>query len=91
MPLAAGRWDGRWQLEGAPPAGDGLTIGALGAGGLKAVGRHPEGIARETLATTPAIWHAGRLVAAPLARPEADFGFRRVSAVAPPWRAEIVR
>jgi tRNA(Ile)-lysidine synthase len=88
VPLAAGRWDGRWQLEGAPPPGDGLLIGALGAGGLARLPSHPPGIARETLATTPAVWRAGELVAAPLARPEAGWGFRRVSAIIPPWRRE---
>ncbi len=91
VPLAEGRWDGRWQVYGAPPQAEGLAIGALGPGGLKHVGEHPEGLSRETLVTTPAIWHLGELVAAPLARPEAGFGFRRVSAVSPPWRLEIVR
>ena len=91
VPLDARLWDGRWQLDAAPSAGSALTIGALGPGGLRLIGAHPPGIARETLVTTPAIWHAGDLVAAPLVRPEARFGFRRVSAVAPPWRREIVR
>jgi tRNA(Ile)-lysidine synthase len=87
-PLAAGRWDGRWEIEGAPPAGEGLTIGALGAGGLARLGARPPGPAREALAATPAIWRAGELVAAPVARPEAGFGFRRVSAAPPPWGAD---
>ncbi|HRO11829.1 MAG TPA: hypothetical protein PK452_09880, partial [Amaricoccus sp.] len=84
-PLVARRWDGRWQLEGTPPEGGGLTIGALGAGGLARLPQHRAGPAREALAATPAIWHQGRLLAAPLARPEAGFTFRRVSAVPPPW------
>ena len=48
VPLAAGRWDGRWQLEGKPPTGDGLTIGALGPGGLARIagGRPPAWRAR---------------------------------------------
>ena len=91
VPLARGRWDGRWQLDGAPPAGDGLMIGALGPGGLARIATHPEGVAREALVTTPAIWQAGSLIAAPLVRAEPGFGFRRISAVAPPWRPEIVR
>ena len=85
VPLAAGRWDGRWQLEGTPPEGAGLTIGALGAGGLARLAGHRAGPAREALAATPAIWREGELVAAPVARPEPGFGFRRVSAVPPPW------
>ena len=93
VPLAAGRWDGRWQLEGVAPAGDGLTIGALGDAGLARLGDlwREGGAAREALVATPAIWGGERLVAAPLVRPEAGFGFRRVSAVPPPWAPDIVR
>ena len=91
VPLAAGRWDGRWEIEGRPPEGPGLSIGALGAGGLARLPGHRVGPAREALAATPAIWRAGELMAAPVARPEAGFGFRRVSAVTPPWAPEIVR
>jgi tRNA(Ile)-lysidine synthase len=92
VPLGAGRWDGRWEIEGTPPEGAGLTIGALGAGGLAQVpGPLPEGASREALATTPAIWRAGALAAAPVACPEAGFSFRRVSAVTPPWGAGILR
>ena len=77
VPLAAGRWDGRWQIEGKPPTGDGLTIGALGrADWAWIAGGAPAGVARETLVTTPAIWRGGALVAAPLARPEPGFSFR---------------
>ncbi len=85
VPLGAGRWDGRWALVGTPPEGEALTIGALGAGGLARVeGRRP-GPAREALAASPAVWREGALIAAPVARGEAGFGFRRVSAVPPPW------
>jgi hypothetical protein len=48
-------------------------------------------MAREALLTTPGVWRGGELVAAPVARPEPSFGFRRVSAVPPPWAPETVR
>ncbi|MFT3972441.1 MAG: tRNA lysidine(34) synthetase TilS [Amaricoccus sp.] len=89
--LAVGRWDGRWELVGEAPSGAGLTIGALGAGGLARLGGHPAGLAREALATTPAIWRAGELVAAPIVRPEADFGFRRIAASGSPLPDTIPR
>ena len=58
-------------------------IGALGAAGLAALGDwRATGLAREALLTTPAVWRGGSLVAAPLVRPAAGFGFRRVSAIA---------
>jgi tRNA(Ile)-lysidine synthase len=88
VPLAAGRWDGRWATFGTPPAGAGLTIGALGAGGLRRLEIRRPGPAREALAATPAIWREGELVAAPVARPEPGFGFRRVSAAPPPWGSD---
>ena len=87
-----GRWDGRWAARGhAAGRAPASRIGALGAGGLARLPDHRPGPAREALAATPAIWRAGELVAAPVARPEPGFGFRRVSAVAPPWAPEIVR
>ena len=89
VPLAEGRWDGRWQVRG--PGGPDAMIGALGAGGLAGLGGHPAGLAREALAATPAIWREGTLLAAPVARPDPDWEVRRVAAVAPPWRVEIVR
>jgi hypothetical protein len=76
---------------GRPPAGEGLTIGGLGAGGLARLGGHPPGLAREALATTPAIWRAGELVAAPVARREPGFGFRRIAALASPLADAIAR
>jgi tRNA(Ile)-lysidine synthase len=91
VPVKAGRWDGRWQLEGTPPEGEGLLIGALGAGAAARLGEHAPGVSREALATTPAIWRAGELVAAPVARPDPHLRFRRASAVPPPWRRQIVR
>ena len=90
-PLAVGRWDGRWQLEGAAPAGEALAIGALGSAGLAALGECPPGLAREALLTTPAVWRGPTLVAAPVARPEPGYVFRRVSAVPPPWSPDFVR
>ncbi|MFO1142553.1 MAG: tRNA lysidine(34) synthetase, partial [Amaricoccus sp.] len=88
MPIGTGCWDGRWKLVGRPPEGPGLLVGALGAGGLGRLGALPAGIARETLATTPAVWRAGELVAAPLARPEPEFGFLRVYAAVKPWQRD---
>ena len=73
-----GRWDGRWRLEGVPPAGDDLVIGALGAAGLAALGDwRATGLAREALLTTPAVWRGGSLVAAPVVQAR---GRLRVSA-----------
>jgi tRNA(Ile)-lysidine synthase len=92
VPIARGVWDGRWRIEGTPPQGDDLTIGALGAAGLAAVGDwRATGLAREALLTAPAVWRGGELVAAPVVRPEPAFGFRRVSAIPPPWAPETVR
>ncbi|HVH03331.1 MAG TPA: tRNA lysidine(34) synthetase TilS, partial [Amaricoccus sp.] len=91
-PIARGVWDGRWRLEGVPPAGDDLVIAAVGAAGLAALGDwRATGLAREALLTTPAVWRGGSLVAAPVVRPAAGFGFRRVSAIAPPWAPVMVR
>jgi tRNA(Ile)-lysidine synthase len=92
VPLEQGRWDGRWQIEGTPPAGSDLTIGALGAEGLAGFPDwRSRGLAREALLTTPAIRRGAAVLAAPLVRPEPGVGFRRVSAVTPPWDAEILR
>jgi tRNA(Ile)-lysidine synthase len=92
VPIARGIWDGRWRIEGSPPPGGDLAIGALGTAGLAALGDwRAAGLPREALLTTPAIWRGGTLVAAPVARPEPSFGFRRVSAVPPPWAPDMVR
>ena len=59
-------WDGRWQVTG--PENNGLTIRALGAGGLA---RCPDwrstGLPRASLVASPAVWRGDDLVAAPLA------------------------
>jgi tRNA(Ile)-lysidine synthase len=90
-PLAAGCWDGRWVVDAEPP-GEGLRIGALGPAGLAACPDwRAAGAAREVLLTAPAVWRGGVLVAAPLVRPAPGFGFRRVSALPPPWAPPIVR
>jgi tRNA(Ile)-lysidine synthase len=93
VPLACGVWDGRWALAGAAIPGDsGLTIGALGPSGLAMIPDWREsGRPREALLTTPAIWRGRILVAAPLVRSSADFAFRRVSALAPPWEPALLR
>jgi tRNA(Ile)-lysidine synthase len=93
VPLAAGTWDGRWRLVARPEAGDGgLTIGALGAGGLAQRAEwRASGLAREALVTTPAVWRGAALVAAPLLEPGCPYVFRRVSALTPPWAPEIMR
>ena len=67
-------WDERWIVTG--PATEDLTVSALGKAGLfNEFLTLPEGISRETLAATPAIWSGERLISAPLA------GFTRGYAV----------
>jgi tRNA(Ile)-lysidine synthase len=88
VPLAQRSWDGRWEFSGDAPAIERAEIGGLGVEGLARVpGWRASGIARETLLTTPAIWRGADLLAAPLARNEHRFNFRRISAIAPPWAA----
>ena len=74
-------WDRRWSLIG--PHAPGLEIRALGAEGLALC---PDwralSLPRAVLLATPAIWHQGRLIAAPLAgKPE------RWQAICPPLSA----
>lgn len=89
VPLADGRWDGRWLVEGGPPDPVGLSIGALGADGLAEIGRQPGDPPRESLWTTPAVRRYGLLIAAPVARPRSgSFCARRISAIVPPWLPE---
>jgi tRNA(Ile)-lysidine synthase len=91
VPLAAGRWDGRWEVAG-PAADEGLSIAALGAAGLMACPDwRTAGLVREALLTTPAVWRGDALVAAPVLRPGAGYRFRRISAVPAPWELPIVR
>lgn len=65
-------WDGRWQVTG--PHINGLTIRALGPDGLA---RCPDwratGLPRQSLLASPAVWRGEVLVAAPLARPGAEW------------------
>lgn len=102
VPLAEGRWDGRWEWIGEAGeaakevgrmAGEaGLRIGALGPAGLAECGDwRASGLRREALLSTPALWHGTRLVAAPLARPEPAARFRRISALPPPWEFTLLR
>lgn len=92
VPLARGRWDGRWEWRGAG-ADPGLTIGALGAEGLARCGDwRARGLKREALLSTPALWRGRTLVAAPIARPEAAAAaFARISAAPAPWELTLLR
>lgn len=58
-------WDGRWRLDG--PHQDGLEVRALG----DAVGACPAwrdtGVPRQSLLSSPSIWHGAELIAAPVA------------------------
>lgn len=70
-------WDNRWIVTGPDSSAE---IRALGAEGLAQLPRWREaGLPRTTLLASPAVWQGGRLVAAPLARPGAE------------WRANPVR
>lgn len=70
-------WDNRWIVAGPDPRAE---IRALGPEGLAQMPRWREaGLPRATLLASPAVWLDGRLLAAPLARPEAE------------WRANPVR
>jgi tRNA(Ile)-lysidine synthase len=84
VPADARVWDARWRL--VVGATDGLLIGAAGD---RALALRPtwraSGVARETLATTPALWRAdGTLAAAPFADGDARWRFERIAAVDPP-------
>lgn len=58
-------WDGRWRIEG--PAPEGAEITALGPGGLKCCPYWREsGLSHASALASPALWHEGQLVAAPL-------------------------
>ena len=63
---ASEMWDGRWRITGHLPTG--AELGALGAGGLaQAPDWRAAGLPRAALLASPAVWHHGRLIAAPLA------------------------
>ena len=65
-------WDRRWRLEGR--AVPGAEVAALGPEGLALCpGWRDRGMPRSSLLASPALWHEGRLLAAPLARPEAEW------------------
>jgi tRNA(Ile)-lysidine synthase len=92
--IGVGVWDGRWRLVERPdlPADDLLTIGALGTDGLASLPAwRAAGLAREALVTTPAVWRGPALVAAPLVVAGTGYGFRRVSALPPPWVPALLR
>lgn len=65
-------WDHRWHITG--PAAPGMTVAALGPEGLAQCPDWRALAPREALIVSPAIWQGGRLIAAPLARKEADWG-----------------
>lgn len=59
-------WDGRWQIVG--PDLQGVEVRALGDTGLGELDNwRAVGLPRRTLMTSPAIWHGGELIAAPIA------------------------
>lgn len=59
-------WDKKWRFTG--PADAGFEVRILGAEGLKCCENWREtGASRHALIVSPALWHKGRLVAAPLA------------------------
>lgn len=93
VPVSQRSWDARWQFEGElPDARETLSIGALGSEGLACCPDWREqGVARETLLTTPALWDGPDLRAAPFARGGDRVRFRRISAMEPHWLASLLR
>ena len=64
-------WDNRWRVTGPEARSE---IRALGPEGLAALpGWRDTGKPRAALLTSPGVWLDGRLLAAPLARPEAEW------------------
>ncbi|MFD0860200.1 tRNA lysidine(34) synthetase TilS [Roseovarius aquimarinus] len=60
-------WDGRWTLVG-PPAPEGAYIAALGAEGRALCPDwRASGLPAASIDASPALWHAGALLSAPLA------------------------
>ena len=66
-----GIWDHRWQVQG--PFAPGQTLGALGETGLRLCPDWRAHGDRAALLVSPAVWHEGHLIAAPLARPHRDW------------------
>jgi tRNA(Ile)-lysidine synthase len=75
-------WDGRWRVtgpgSGAPATGEPeinpLEVRALGEAGLAACPDwRRRGVPRASLLASPAVWRAGVLIAAPLARDEPEW------------------
>lgn len=64
-------WDHRWHITG--PTAPNLTIAALGAHGLAQCPDWRQFGPRDALLVAPAIWQENQMVAAPLARSEADW------------------
>jgi tRNA(Ile)-lysidine synthase len=65
MPVGAGLWDKRWDVQGGGP---GATVGVLGRNGLQdCPDWRGENRPFRVLLSSPAIWEAGQLVAAPFA------------------------
>ena len=59
-------WDGRWKLDGPWP--DAAEIAVLGEAGLaECPAWRDTGLPRASLLASPAVWHRGVLIAAPLA------------------------
>ncbi|PTX47971.1 tRNA(Ile)-lysidine synthase [Gemmobacter caeni] len=69
---AAQLWDHRWRVVG--PLAEGQTLAALGVAGLRQCPGWRDLASREALIVSPAVWQGDRLIAAPLARPEPDWG-----------------
>ena len=72
-------WDGRWSVHGHDAPG--LLVRALGEAGLTACPDwRAAGLPRATLLASPAIWQGDTMLAAPLARTEAEWQARPVRA-----------
>lgn len=66
-------WDNRWKVAGLVP---GQHVAALGPAEVARLGWRLAGLGRHEAAALPAIWEAGRLIAAPLIRPAPPFDLR---------------
>jgi len=61
-------WDGRWRIVAPEGTGSDLYVAALGEGGLRACPEwRNEGLPRDLLLASPAIWDGSELCAAPFA------------------------